>query len=165
VRVRRSRRSFGSQSAFRWRSRSPAALDARVVALVDRVTRRMRTAGRVGRTVGLRLRFEDFSRASRSRTLSRPTAATEAILLATRELVAADMPMIRERGLTLVGVTVSNLEGDGASRQLELPFDGPGSSALDAVLDDVRDRYGSDAVTRAALLGSGPDLSASLLPE
>jgi len=165
VRVRRGRRSFGSQSAFRWSSRSPAALDARVVALADRVTRRMRTAGRVGRTVVLRLRFNDFSRASRSRTLSEPTAATEPILQTMRELVAAAMPMISEQGLTLVGITVQNLDGDGAAVQLELPFDGPGRSALDAVLDDVRDRYGSDAVTRAALLGSGPDLSASLLPE
>ena len=165
VRARRSRRSFGSQSAFRWTSRSPSALDERVVALVDRVTRRMRKAGRIGRTVILRLRFDDFSRASRSRTLSRPTAATEAILVTVRELVAADMPMLRDRGLTLVGITVSNLEGDGASRQLELPLDGPGRSALDAVIDDVRDRYGPDAVTRAALLRSSPDLSASLLPE
>jgi DNA polymerase-4 len=165
VRMRRGRRSFGSQSAFNWSSRSHAALDARVVALVDRVTRRMRTAGRVGRTVVLRLRFDDFTRASRSRTLSRPTAATEPILITVRELLEAAMPMIRRQGLTLVGVTVQNLDGDGAAVQLELPFDGPGRSALDAVLDDVRDRYGSDAVTRAALLGGDPGLSASLLPE
>jgi len=165
VRARRGRRSFGSQSAFNWSSRSPAALDARVVALVDRVTRRMRTAGRVGRTVVLRLRFDDFTRASRSRTLSRPTAATEPILIMVRELLEAAMPMIRRQGLTLVGVTVQNLDGDGAAVQLELPFDGPGRSALDAVLDDVRDRYGPNAVTRAALLGCDPGLSASLLPE
>ncbi|MEK6228150.1 MAG: DNA polymerase IV [Actinomycetota bacterium] len=165
VRARRGRRSFGSQSAFNWSSRSPAALDARVVALVDRVTRRMRTAGRVGRTVVLRLRFGDFTRASRSRTLSRPTAATEPILITVRELLEAAMPMIRRQGLTLVGVTVQNLDGDGAAVQLELPFDRPGRSALDAVLDDVRDRYGPNAVTRAALLGCDPGLSASLLPE
>jgi len=163
VRARRGRRSFGSQSAFRWSSRSPAALDSRVVALVDRVTRRMRTAGRIGRTVVLQLRFDDFSRASRSRTLPEPTAATEAILVTMRELVATAMPMIREKGLTLVGVTVTNLEGDGAAAQLELPFEGPGRAALDAVLDDVRDRYGPAAVTRATLLGD-PGLSASLLP-
>ena len=40
-----------------------------LVGLVDRVTRRMRAAGRVGRTVVLRLRFDDFSRATRSHTL------------------------------------------------------------------------------------------------
>ena len=164
VRVRRGRRSFGAQSAFRWSSRSPAALDARVVALVDRVTRRMRKAGRVGRTVILRLRFDDFSRASRSRTLGRPTAATEAVLVTVRELVETAMPMICEQGLTLVGVTVSNLDGDGAAAQMELPFDGPGRTALDAVVDDVRDRYGADAVTRAALLKADRSLSASLMP-
>ena len=50
------------------RPRSPEAIDAVVVGLVDRVTRRMRAAGRVGRTVVLRLRFDDFSRATRSHT-------------------------------------------------------------------------------------------------
>ena len=78
VRVGRRRGSIGSQRALGRSPRSPDAIDATLVALVDRVTRRMRAAGRVGRTVVLRLRFRDFSRATRSYTLPRPTAQTQA---------------------------------------------------------------------------------------
>ena len=61
--------SIGSQRALGRRTpRTRDAVDAVLIGLVDRVTRRMRTAGRVGRTVVLRLRFDDFSRATRSHT-------------------------------------------------------------------------------------------------
>jgi DNA polymerase-4 len=130
------------------------------MALVDRVTRRMRAKGRSGRTVVLRLRFGDFSRATRSCTLARATAGTRRVLATARELLAAAWPMIERRGLTLVGVAVSNLEA--GPLQLELPFDC--ATALDAVLDDVRDRFGPAAITRAVLLHRGPRLSTWLFP-
>ncbi|MDQ3947377.1 MAG: DNA polymerase IV [Actinomycetota bacterium] len=157
------RRSIGSQRALGRAPRSLDAVDAVVVALVDRVTRRMRAAGRVGRTVVLRLRFSDFSRATRSHTLPRATAHTPTILAAVRGLLAAAMPMIEGRGLTLVGVAVGNLDDDGAI-QLALPFDRQSGTALDLALDDVRDRFGSAAVTRAVLLGQDEGLSVPLLP-
>ena len=72
--------------------------------------------------------------------------------------------MIERQGLTLVGVAVGNLDNDGAV-QLVLPFDGPSGSALDGALDDVRDRFGSAAVTRAVLLGRDQGLSVPLLPD
>jgi DNA polymerase-4 len=163
VRVRRRRGSFGSQNALGRRPRSPEELDAVIVALVDRVTRRMRTAGRTGRTVMLRLRFGDFTRASRSHTLPHPTAATETVLVTVRALYAAAEPTIERRGLTLVGVAVGNLDGDGGA-QLEFPFDRPRSGALDAVIDAVRDRFGPTALTRAALVGRSPRLATWLMP-
>jgi DNA polymerase-4 len=133
-----------------------------LVALVDRVTRRLRASGRLGRTVVLRLRFGDFSRATRSHTLPEATAATGRVLTTVRALLAAAMPLIERRGLTLLGVTVANLGGKGAGVQLTLPLDRD-LPALDAALDEVRDRFGTDAVTRAVLLGRGRRLSASLL--
>jgi DNA polymerase-4 len=154
VRTRRRRRSFGAQSALGARSRSPDALDAVVVALVDRVTRRMRTAGRAGRTVVLRLRFADFSRASRSKTLPRATSGTAPILTTLRHLLAAERETIERRGLTLLGVTITSLEWDEAA-QLELPVDGHSHRDLDATVDAVRDRYGTGALRRAALVGAG----------
>jgi DNA polymerase IV len=154
VRVGRRRRSFGAQSALGSSRRSPDALDAIVVGLVDRVTRRMRAAGRVGRTVVLRLRFDDFSRATRSHTLADATAATRTILVTVRGLLRVARPMIERQGLTLVGVTVANLDGNGSGTQLALPLDCPGSAAIDAVLDEVRERFGPAALTRAVLLGS-----------
>jgi DNA polymerase-4 len=164
VQIRRRRRSMGAQRALGRSSRSPAAIDATVVALVDRVTRRMRAAGRVGRTVVLRLRFDDFSRATRSHTLPEATAETQAVLATARGLLTTAMPMIERQGLTLVGVTLANLEDDYAI-QLALPFDCQRASALDAALDRVRDRFGSAAITRAVLLGRDQGLSVPLLPD
>jgi DNA polymerase-4 len=169
VQVGRRRRSIGAQRAL---GRSPrslgavelAAIDAAVVALVDRVTRRMRAAGRVGSTVVLRLRFADFSRATRSHTLARATAQTETILATARALLALATPTIEREGLTLVGVAVGNL-AEGGAIQLALPFDRRLEGRLDAALDEVRDRFGSAAVTRAVLLGRDPGLSVPMLPD
>ena len=148
---RRRRRSIGSQCALGRGPRSPDEIDAIVAALVDGVARRLRRAGRVGRTVVLRLRFDDFSRATRSRTIPRPTAHTGTILAAARELLASARPLVAERGLTLVGVTVANLSDD-VPMQLVLPF-ADADMAVDAALDRVRDRFGSRSVTRAVVLG------------
>ena len=164
VRGRRRRRSMGAQRALGRGSRSAQALDTDLVGLVDRLTRRMRTARRVCRTVTLRLRFGDFSRATRSHTMPYATAETPAILATARGLLAAAMPMIERRGITLVGVALGNL-GEGHAVQLVLPFERVRRSALDAALDDIRDRYGSDAVTRAVLLGRDQGVAVPLLPD
>ena len=164
VRVGRRRGSIGSQRALGRSPRTAADVDAILVGLVDRVTRRMRAAGRVGRTVVLRLRFGDFSRATRSHTLPHATAHTQAILDTARGLLAAAMPLIERQGLTLVGVAVGNLENDGTV-QLVLPFDPRSSGALDAALDEVRARFGPTAVVRAVLLGRDQGLTVPMLPD
>ncbi|HXM55244.1 MAG TPA: DNA polymerase IV, partial [Candidatus Dormibacteraeota bacterium] len=164
VEVGRRRRSMGSQRALGRAPRSPGSVDAIVLGLVDQVTRRMRAAGRVGRTVVLRLRFDDFTRATRSRTLPQATAHTQTILEAVRALHTTALPMIERRGLTLVGIAVGNLDRDDAV-QLALPFDRRSGGALDAALDQLRDRFGSSAVTRATLLGRDQGLSVPLLPD
>jgi DNA polymerase IV len=164
VQVRRRRGSIGSQRALGRSPRTHEDVDAVVVGLVDRVSRRMRAARRVGRTVVLRLRFGDFSRATRSHTLPRATAETQTILATARGLLATATPLIERQGLTLVGVAVGNLDDD-ASRQLVLPFDQAGGAALDAALDEIRDRFGSAAVTRAVLLGRDQGASPPLLPD
>ena len=164
VDIRRRRRSIGSQRARGRRPWTPGDIDADVVALVDRVTRRMRAARRVGRTVVLRLRFDDYARATRSHTLPLPTASTETILIAARTLLAQSLPTIRERGITLVGISVANLDNADAL-QLLLPFDRRHQEALDSALDDVRDRFGSGAITRAVLLGRDRGFSMPLLPD
>jgi DNA polymerase IV len=164
VQVGRRRSSIGSQRALDRAPRSPKDIEAVIAGLVDRVTGRMRTAGRAGRTVVLRLRFDDFSRATRSHTLPRPTAQTQPILDAARELLTTATPMIEQRGLTLVGIAVSNLDSHGVE-QLELPFDRHSGGDLDAALDTVRNRFGSSVITRAALLSRGEGLTVPLLPD
>ena len=122
VRRRRGRRSFGAQRALGRSPRTPADLRDALAGLAERVTRRMQKRGRAGRTVVLRLRFGDYTRASRSRTLAYPTADTDAIAAAALALLGDAMPLVERRGITLVGLTVTNIDGT-SSRQLALPLD------------------------------------------
>ena len=164
VRGRRRRRSMGSQRALGRSHRSHEELDAILLGLVERITRRLRTARRVCRTVTLRLRFRDFSRATRSHTMLEATAETPAILATARGLLAAATPLIETNGITLLGISLANL-GDGHAIQLALPLGRPHAYELDVALDEIRERYGSTAVTRAALLGRDPGITVPLLPD
>ena len=161
VQARRRRGSIGAQRALGRSRRSADELDAALLGLVDRVTR-LRAAGRVGRTVVLRLRFDDFSR-NRSGTLQRATAETHGPPTC-RGLLATAMPLIERRGITLIGVAVCNLEND-LPRQLTLPFACSRGAALDAALDEIRDRYGVAAMSRAVLLGRDTGLVMPMLPD
>jgi DNA polymerase-4 len=164
VHTRRRRKSVGAQHALGRNPTSAEDIDASLTALVDRVTRRMRTAGRVGRTVTLRLRFDDFTRATRSRTVSRPTAETQVILNAARGLLEAATPTIEAKGITLIGIAVSNIEDD-AHLQLELPFGTIDPLSLDSALDSVHDKFGTSALTRGVLLGRDPHLTVPMLSD
>ncbi|MGA9674885.1 MAG: DNA polymerase IV [Mycobacterium sp.] len=159
------RRSVGAQRALgrAGSAMSPAEIDAVVVNLIDRITGRMRAADRTGRTVLLRLRFEDFSRATRSHTLPWATSSTHPILAAARELLASVTPLIAQRGLTLVGFAVSGIDRTGTD-QLMLPFTGEPRS-VDAAVDAVRRRYGKSALTRAVLVGRDPGIEVPHLPD
>ncbi len=164
VQARRRRGSIGSQRALGRSRRTLEELDADLITLVDRVTRRLRAAKRVGRTIVLRLRFDDFTRATRSHTLPHSTAQTQVVLDTARSLLAAALPTIRERGITLIGIAVANLDDD-LPMQLRLPLDRNDSVLLDAALDEIRERFGPTAVTRAVLLGRNAGLTMPLLPD
>jgi len=164
VQVGRRRRSMGTQRALGRGRRSRNELDATLLTLVDRLARRLRAARRVCRTVTLRLRFDDYSRATRSHTIPEATAQTETILVEARELLAAAMPLIERDGVTLIGIALGNL-GDDRAVQLALPFEIHRARALDAALDAVRDRFGTTAITRAVLLGRDPGLTMPMLPD
>ena len=125
----------------------------------------MRDADRRGRTVMLRLRFDDFSRATRSHTLPRSTSQTPEVLGAIRDLMAAAEPLVAERGLTLIGISVAGFRHDDDAVQLELPFREFGATALDSALDDVRHRFGSAALTRGVLLGRDSGWTMPMLPD
>jgi DNA polymerase-4 len=161
------RRSVGAQRALgrAGNTMSPADIDAVVIGLIDRIATRMRAAGRTGRTVTLRLRFNDFGRATRSRTLPWATSSTQTILATARRLVVAAAPLIAERGLTLVGFAVSEIDRSGAE-QLMLPFTAQSEpAAVDAAVDRVRRRYGKSALTRGVLVGRDPGLEMPNLPD
>jgi DNA polymerase-4 len=160
----RRRRSMGAQRALGRGHRPPEEVRAMLDGLLDGIARRLRTARVVGHTVVLRLRFDDFARVTRSSTLPTPTSDTTPLRDAARRLLDHARPMIEERGLTLIGVAVTNLS-DADAVQLPLPFDGGTGPALDHALDAVRERFGRAAVGRAALLGKDRGWSMPLLPD
>lgn len=170
VETGRRRKSIGAQRAIGWGPNRDGihpegTAEQSLLLLVDRVTGRMRAAGRVGRTVTIRMRFTDFGRATRSETLLRPTADTAAIGDTALGLLSAAKPLIAERGITLIGLTVSNFPGSGAD-QPELPYDDePDRHALDAAMDQVRDRFGGTSLIRGAHLGRDPGVHVPLLPD
>jgi DNA polymerase-4 len=164
IEVGRRRHSIGTQRALGGRTRSPEMLDTDLIALVDRLARRLRKAHRICRTVTLRLRFDDFSRATRSHTLPEATADTLALLTAGRVLLGDAMPIIERRGITLIGIAFTNLFGDDAV-QMALPFDTASSTAIDTTIDDVRERFGVKSVTRGVLLGRREGLQVPHLPD
>ena len=161
VERRKRRRSIGAQHALGRRSRTPELIDASLVALVDRVTGRLRKAERVARTVTLRLRFADFARATRSHTLGEATDRTETVLAAARVLLTAAQPLIEQRGITLVGVALTNIEDSGPA---QLPLDDR-TALLDSTLDELRERFGTEAITRAVLLDRDEHPRLPLLPD
>ncbi|WP_078354438.1 DNA polymerase IV [Mycobacteroides chelonae] len=152
----RRRRSIGAQCALGRRRRTGDEIDAIATQLIERIARRMRGTGRSCRTVVLRLRFDDYTRATRSHTVSRPTTSTEHLLAVARRLVAEAAVLVAERGITLIGFSVSNFDSCGVT-QLELPFDSSQTNtlALDSTLDELRERFGTRSVTRATLLHGG----------
>jgi DNA polymerase-4 len=164
VQTGRRRRSIGTQRALGRRPRSPEQLDADLVALTDRLAGRLRGGRRACRTVTLRLRFDDYTRATRSHTIAQATAETEVVLAIARGLFAAAMPAIRAQGLTLIGLSFTNLS-DSDAVQLALPFGRHDTIGLDGAIDDVRERFGTKAVGRAVLLGRGDAQSVPLLPD
>ena len=79
-------------------------------------------------------------------------------------MLASVASLIAEAGLTLIGITLANLDHADAI-QLELPFRTALLADLDQAMDSIRDRFGSSALTRAALLGRDSGLAVPLLPD
>ena len=160
------RGSIGSQQALGRGAKSPAVVEALLLGIVDRVTRRMRSAGRLGRTITLRFRYDDFQRATRARTLAHPTAATDPIQAVALALLRAERATIERRGLTLIGLSVGGLaDRSGDAEQLLLPFGRAAGSDLDGAIDGLRERFGHTAVTRASLVAERTGFEVPKLPD
>lgn len=164
VDITKRRGSIGSQRALGTRPRTPEELDLILTQIIDRLGRRLREHNRASRTVVLRLRFGDFAKATRSRSLRSPTDRTWVLLDVARGLMESALPEIADRGITLIGVSFSQLERADAVPP-ELPLDWGDGARLDTVLDAVRDRFGASSVARATQLGRDPGWSTPVLPE
>ncbi len=170
VSPRAPRKSIGAQSAFPKGSRTDAEVDALLASLVDRASGRLRKAARACRTVSVGVRFGDMSRASRSRSLPVPSDGTDELLVHARALLDAMRPEAQRLGLTLIGVSLESLESSEAM-QMTLPLgdddrrDGIGDGSLDRAVDDLRERFGAESVTRASLVGLDRNQGSPVLPD
>ncbi|MEP9393298.1 DNA polymerase IV [Gordonia sp. VNK1] len=169
VETGRRRSSIGSQRALGRGHKSAADIEATLIAIVDRLGKRLRNADRYCRTMVLRLRFHDFTAVTRSRTLPEATDRTDVLMDCARGLFDGARPLIAERGCTLIGLSLANLD-DADNPQLALPFDDVPAgelhaSDLDATMDALRDRFGRDALTRGVLLGRHHGDDAPMLPD
>jgi DNA polymerase-4 len=158
----RPRGSIGAQRAIGHGPHDDAFVRAALLGLVDRVCRRMRRGKRTARTVVLRLRFEDYTKATRSRSMPQATSSGDDISAAALHLLDLAAPLIRTRGITLVGIALTGLASD-EFYQMVLPLDGPDHSGLDAALDGVSARFGSSAIRRGSLLHTGEGFAAPQL--
>lgn len=160
------RGSIGSQRALGRGPKSAVEIETMMLGIVDRVTRRMRSADRVGRTVIVRFRFDDYKRATRSHSLPAHTNATEPIRQTVVALLDEAMPMLLERGLTLLGLSVGDLKnGTESAEQLTLSLDGCDRDRLDGAVDDLKRRFGSSAVMRTSLIGRDQGFQTPMLPD
>ncbi len=166
VETGKRRGSVGSQQALGRSKKTSDELESLLLGIVDRVMRRLRSGHRIGRTVVLRMRFDDFTRATRSRSLRWPTGMTEPVAAVALTLLREAEPTIREKGgLTLIGMSIANLSDD---QVVQLTFPLPElrqKGDLDHALDDLRDRFGNKAITRASLLGRNTGFEVPKLPD
>ncbi|MBI1349746.1 MAG: DNA polymerase IV [Actinomycetales bacterium] len=144
-------KSVGNETTFEHDVDDPAVIHARLLALADQVAGRLRAAGYVGRTIGLKVRFADFSTITRSRTLTAPTDVGKEIYDTVRSLY--DGLGLQRVRIRLVGVRVEGLmAGDDAPRQLLLGESDTGRREAEVAVDALRARFGSHAVRPARLV-------------
>ncbi len=134
------------------------ALEAELLGLADRLASRLRRSGVAARTVALKVRFGDFSAINRSRTFPEPLDTAHDLYRA--GLALLDRAAVGKRPVRLLGLGGEGLSPAGSSGQLGLeprPW-----SELEAAVDRVRDRFGSDAVAPARLVGRRSGLRGAL---
>ena len=148
--------SVGAETTFATDTADAAFLARHLLALSDRTARRARSAGVRGRTISVKVRFEDFSTLSRSATLDAPTDLSRTVYGTATDLLArARSGGSGTRRIRLLGVRLENLvAGPQAVEQLELgqPDPRPGWREAEGAADRAVARFGSAAIRPAALL-------------
>ena len=147
-------KSVGSEETFASDIDDPERIAREVLRCAVRVGQRLREGGLAGRTVTLKLRFGDFRTITRSRTLPVPSDNDNELYRVARELL--ERQRLGRIPIRLVGVSVSNLAGEGAPVQLELHHDGAAWAAAVRAADAVRARFGEGALDRASLAADRP---------
>lgn len=162
--IRTHRRSAGAQSALGRKPATESTFRPTLRHLADRIATRLRAKTRAGRTVTVRVRFADLRSVTRSITLPAPISATTALAEIAEHMVRsalAEYP--EEQAISLLAISVSNLDERHCTLQLELPFGledhgrRPGARKAgarliaDSAVDKIRTRFGREAVGYGSL--------------
>jgi DNA polymerase IV len=147
-------KSIGHEITFERDTADLALLDATLLSLTEKVAHRLRAQGVRARTIAIKFREADFSTFTRRTTVADPVNTTEKIFPMARKLLAS---LIREGvRVRLLGVSASQLEAEAEGKQLSLLVDRPPQKdrKLAAAVDDIAQRFGDRAITRAALVSA-----------
>ena len=151
-------KSVGHEETFARDLADPLEIRRHLVRMVDAVARRARSAGVAGRTVSVKLRYPDFTTMGRSHTLPDPTDLAVEILEVAAGLVDS---VDTTPGIRLLGVSLGNLQ-DGSVRQLRFndievaQGRAPGWRAAEGAVDEIRERFGNNAIGPAVADELGP---------
>ena len=144
-------KSIGADETFPVDVDDPAYIRRELLRLSQKTARRMRSAGLVGRTISIKVRFADFTTITRSKTLRDPTDVSQEVYATAVSLYDA-LGLQRAR-LRLVGVRVEGLV-KAANAPVQPTLDEPehGWRDADRALDRAVARFGSGSVGPASLL-------------
>jgi DNA polymerase-4 len=155
LRADRLPRSVSRETTLSRDLRDPARLEATLSLLTARVAGQLREEHLVARTVTLKLRHDDFRTVTRRHTFEVATDLDGELYRAARELFRAAFADVRgrNRGVRLIGIAATNL---GAAAEADL-FEPPARQRLrdlSAAVDQLREKYGFEAVTPGSVLGA-----------
>jgi len=151
----RVEKSISAEETFAADLRDAALLERELTRLADRAAARLRAQDLAAGRVTIKVRVADFTTYTRQHTLRPRTQDTAAVSAAAQRLMREWSSAHADAAVRLLGVGV----GDLAKRyQADLFDTEPGrESRLDAAVDDIRHRFGTDVLTRASLLPRSPD--------
>lgn len=107
VKPNRIRKSVGAENTFSEDLQTLPEMTEKLEAIAQKVSERMKRAGALGRTITLKVRFENFDSVTRSQTLDQMTDSAEILLQTSLSLL--DQTRAGIRPVRLLGISVSNL--------------------------------------------------------
>jgi len=148
-------KSIGKETTYSTNIIEKEKLIKELLKLSQLVAYNVRKKGYKGRTITLKVRFQNFTTFNRSKTLENPTHLDDIIFKTVVELL--DKVRHKKGGIRLLGIKLSNLTLGNEKKQLKFLRDeedkkGDKLEQLTQSLDKIREKFGSKSITRASLL-------------
>ena len=149
VQPRAEEKSIGHEETFAIDVSDERVIRRELLRLSAMVAVRLRQAGMSSRTISIKVRYDDFTTVTRSKTIADPTSTGRRIF---EEAMALYQALTRHDPIRLVGVRAEQLALGGAST---LWSTDETWAEAEGVMDEASTRFGRGAVIPASLLGHG----------